>query len=170
MNRKFALLAVTTLALSISIGLAQTSSVSMRTLDGDSFSLEAQRGKVVVLAFGATWVPLSAKELPALQKFADKYNGRNVEFYWVSINSLKQGGRSFAADTDLKAFATKHGLKMPILRDPDQAAYKSMGVESLPTVLIIDRAGKISHRQTGFDPDQADGYGEAAQALDKLLK
>ncbi|HZS03431.1 MAG TPA: TlpA disulfide reductase family protein [Blastocatellia bacterium] len=159
----------TLLILSIAV-IAQAPSVSLRTVDGGSFNLADSRGKVVVLSFGATWVPLSGKELPALQKLADRYAGRNVDFYWVSTNSLKTGTRTYAADADLKAFAAKNGLKMTVLRDPDQAAYRALGVDALPTLVIIDGAGKVQHKHTGFDTDQPDGYAEDSQILDKLVK
>ncbi len=149
---------------------AQVPSITLRTVDGGNFNLTDNRGKVIVLAFGATWVPLSSKELPALQKLADRYAGRKVDFHWVSINSLKAGARTSATDTELKAFATKSGLKLSVLRDPDQAAYRALGVDALPTLVIIDRDGKVAHKHVGFDPDQADGYGEVSQMLDKLLK
>ncbi len=150
--------------------IAQAPAITLRTLDGGNVSLADSRGKVVVLAFGATWVPLSSKELPALQKLADRYAGRKVDFHWVSINSLKAGARTSATDAELKAFVTKHGLKLSVLRDPDQAAYRALGVDALPTLVIIDREGKVAHKHVGFDPDQADGYGEVSQMLDKLLK
>lgn len=150
--------------------LAQSPAVSLRSVDGATVNLADQRGKVVVLAFGATWVPLSAKELPALQKLADRYAGRNVSFYWVSINSLKSGTRTYAADADLKAFATKYGLKLTVLRDPDQTAFRAFSVESLPTLVVLDRNGGVQHKQVGFDTDQPDGYGEVSQVLDRLVK
>jgi peroxiredoxin len=149
---------------------AQAPSVTLRMADGGSFSLADQRGKIVVLAFGATWAPLSSKELPALQKLADRYSARRVDFYWVSINSLKAGARNAATDAELKSFATKYGLKIPVLRDPDQSAFRALGVENVPTLIVIDRAGKVAHKHVGFDPDQPDGYGEVSQVLDRLLK
>jgi len=40
-------------------------------------------------------VPLASKELPALQKIADRYSSRGVQVYWVSINSSKPGARNY---------------------------------------------------------------------------
>lgn len=157
------------LAFAIAV-LAQTPAITLRTADGGSFNLSDKRGRVVVLAFGATWVPLSSKELPALQKLADRYAGRKVDVYWVSINSAKPGARNAATDDELKAFATRNSLRLPVLRDPDQTAFRALGVANLPTLIIIDREGKVAHKHVGFDPDQADGYGEVSQEIDKLLK
>jgi peroxiredoxin len=151
------------------VALKAQSPVTLKSVEGESVT-PGNGGKVTVLAFGATWVPLSSKELPALQKLADRYQGRSVEFYWVSVNSLKSGAKSYASDADLKAFAAKYNVRMTVLRDPDQAAYRSFGLDSLPSLVILDGAGKVSHKHVGFDPDQTDGYGEVSRALDKLLK
>jgi len=75
--------------------------------------------------------------LPALQKIADRYSSRGVQVYWVSINSSKPGARNYASDADLQAFAQKHNLRVPALRDPDQTAYKSFDLDAVPTVVIM---------------------------------
>lgn len=161
---------VTLLLVALLLGnLSAQSPVTLKSVDGDSVT-PGEGSKVTVLAFGATWVPLSSKELPALQKLADRYKGRNVEFFWVSVNSLKSGAKSYASDADLKAFAAKYNVRITVLRDPDQSAYRTFGLDSLPSLVILDSAGKVSHKHVGFDPDQADGYGEVSRALDKLLK
>ncbi|HYE72470.1 MAG TPA: redoxin domain-containing protein, partial [Blastocatellia bacterium] len=96
----FALIALLAIAIS-----AQAPQVTLRTLDGGSFNPASQRGKVIVLSFGATYVPMASKELPALQKLADRYSARGAEFYWVSVNSAKPGARYTATDAEIKDFA-----------------------------------------------------------------
>lgn len=164
-----AFIACALLSLIIAV-MAQAPSVSLRTLDGETVNLADTGGKVVVLSFGATWVPLSGRELPAYQKLADRYAGRRIDFYWVSINPTKTGARQSVTDEQLKAFAAKYRLKLTVLRDPDKTAFSALGVENVPTVVILDATGNIHHKHEGFDPDQADGYGEVSQVLDKLLK
>src|SRR5215813_2628304 len=118
--------------------LAQGSANALQTADGNTVNLADLKGKVVVMSFGGTWVPLASKELPALQKLADRYAPRGVQVYWVSINSAKPGTRNNASDADLQAFAQKNGLRVPVLRDPEQKLYKEFGVDALPTVVILD--------------------------------
>src|SRR5262249_48869377 len=135
-----------------------------------TFNLADQRGKVVVLSFGATWVPLANKELPALQKLADRYAGRGVVVYWVSTNGTKPGTKTYSSDAELEAFAGQNGLRLPVLRDPDQTAYRALGLNALPTLVIIDRDGRVYRKLVGFDPEQAEPYGEVIRILDQLLK
>jgi peroxiredoxin len=149
---------------------AQSQSATFRSVDGREVKLADQKGRVVVMSFGGTWVPLASKELPALQKIADRYSSRGVQVYWVSINSSKPGARNYASDADLQAFAQKHNLKVPALRDPDQTVYKSFGLDAVPTVVIIDQQGNVAHKHVGFGADQGEAYGDLIRVIERLLK
>jgi peroxiredoxin len=150
--------------------LTQSQSATFRSVEGREVRLADQKGKVVVMSFGGTWVPLASKELPALQKIADRFSSRGVQVYWVSINSSKPGARNYASDADLQAFAQKHNLKIMALRDPDQTAYKSFGLDAVPTVVIIDQQGNLAHKHVGFGADQGEAYGELIRVIERLLK
>jgi peroxiredoxin len=158
------------LILSASAAPAQTASITLRSVDGREVRLADLKGKVVVMSFGGTWVPLASKELPALQKIADRYSGRGAQVFWVSINSAKPGGRNYASDADLQAFAQKHGLKVTVLRDPDQVAYKTFALDAVPTVVILDQQGNVVRKHVGFGTDQGESYGEITRELEQLLK
>ena len=161
---------VAALALSAGGAGAQSPQLALRSTDGRTVNLSDDRGKVVVLSFSATWAPLVSRELPALQKLADRYAGRGVVVYWVSINTLKQGSKNYASDADLQAFATRYGLKRPVLRDPEQAAYRAFGLNALPTIVVVDPSGGIAHRHVGFDPEEGDSLGDVSKVIDQLLK
>ena len=163
-------LALVVFAIITSAVTAQAPQLTFRAADGGTINLADHRGKMVVLSFGATWVPLAAKEMAALQKLSERYANRGVNFYWVSINSNKQGAKNYASDSDLQAFAQRNGLRLMVLRDPDQAAYRALGVDSLPTVIILDREGKVYRKHVGFDPEQPEAYGQVMRDLDQSLK
>lgn len=165
-------LAVTMIALTVFAGSTvaqQAPQFSLRSTEGRTVNSSELRGKIVVLSFGSTMVPLTAKELVALQKQADRYSPRGVQFFWVSVNSDKSGARAYASDADLQAFAQKVNLRIPVLRDPEQQTYKAFGLDGLPTVVII-HDGKIALKHVGFGTDQGEGYSEIAKVLDQLLK
>lgn len=147
---------------------AQAPNVTLTGVDGSSFSLAGNKGKVVVLSFGATWVPMTSKELPALQKLVSAHP--KASFYWVSTNAAKAGEKNFVSDADLQAFAAKNGLRIPVLRDADKAAYKAFGLTSLPSLIVIDAAGNTKYKHEGFDPDQTDPFGDVSQAIIQLTK
>jgi peroxiredoxin len=149
---------------------AQNPQITLRTIDGRTVTSNDMRGKIVVMSFGGTWVPLASKELPALQKLADRYATRGVQVYWVSINNAKPGARNFASDADLQAFAQKHNLRVTVLRDPDQEAYRAFGLDAVPTVVVLDRQGKVARKHVGFGPEQGEAYSDIIRELEQLLK
>ncbi|MFN0109535.1 MAG: peroxiredoxin family protein [Blastocatellia bacterium] len=157
------------IALAVAAMAQSVPQISLRSTDGRAVNLAALKGKVVVLSFGGTWVPLSPKELPALQKLADRFAPRGAQVFWVSINSDKPGGRTSATDDDLNAFLQKNNVRLSALRDPDQQVYKAFGLDALPTVVVISD-GRVVLKHVGFSSDQADGYSEIAKMLDQLLK
>jgi len=164
------LLIILTLTSSSGAALAQSQSATFRSVEGREIKLADLKGKVVIMSFGGTWVPMASRELPAFQKLADRYSSRGVQAFWVSINSAKPGARNYASDADLQAFAQKYNLKVTALRDPDQTAYKAFGLDAVPTVVIIDQQGNLAHKHVGFGADQGEAYGELIRVIERLLK
>jgi peroxiredoxin len=66
---------------------AQRVDFSLRSIDGQTVTSGSLRGEIVVLAFGASWLPLSRTQLQGVRKFADEYSNRGVVVYWVSTES-----------------------------------------------------------------------------------
>ena len=158
------LLAIT---LGSSLALAQKGPVefSLRSIDGQTVTSNSLRGEVVVMAFGASWLPLSKTQLQGIRKFADEYSNRGVVVYWVSTESEDAKSKNFASDDQLRAFAQKYGLKVTVLRDPDGAISKKFGVDQLPSIVIIDKQGNASEPIGGLDPN-----GNLANQLADRLK
>ena len=107
---------------------------SLRSIDGEPVTAESLRGEVAVLAFGASWLPLSRNQLEGVKKLADDYSGRGVAVYWVSTDSESPKSKNYASDDQLRALARKY--KVTVSRHTvrrDTAAGRS----------IIDR---FSHR------------------------
>lgn len=117
---------------------------SLRTTEGGEISSEMMRGDVVVLAFGASWLPLSRTQVQEVQKLADEFGERNVRVYWVSTDSASPKSKNYATDAQLRDFAKKYGLKLAVLRDPDGALFKRTGADQLPAVVLLDRTGSVS--------------------------
>src|SRR5918997_337996 len=125
--------------------LAQTPvSFSLRSIDGQTVTSDSLRGEVVVLAFGASWLPLSKTQLQGVRKLADEYSDRGVVVYWVSTESADPKSKNHASDEQLRAFSQKYGLKVTVLRDPDGAVSKKFGVDQLPSIIILDKQGNMA--------------------------
>ncbi len=141
---------------------------SFHSTDGQTITSESLRGEVVVLAFGASWLPLSKNQLQGIRKLADEYSDRGVVVYWVSTESEDPKSKNFASDEQLRGFAQKYGLKVTVLRDPDGETSKKLGVDQLPSIVIIDKNGKAGDPIGGLDPN-GNLANQLASRLDKVL-
>ncbi len=139
---------------------------SLRAIDGQPVSSESLRGEVVVLAFGASWLPLTRNQMEAVKKLADQYASRGVAVYWVSTESESPKSKNYVADDQLRDLARKY--KVTVLRDPDGVVSKRLGVDQLPSVVIIDKQGNAAATIGGMDP-QANLATQLAARLDKIL-
>ena len=149
--------------------MSQAPQAVLRTTDGRTVNLAERRGAVTVLLFGATWVPMTDRELPAFQKLADRYTVRGADFYWVSLNGAKKEEKGYASDTDLQAFVDELGLRLPALRDPDRNAFRAFGLDAIPAIVIIDREGQVRCTVVGFGPNWTRTYGPVIRCLNQLL-
>jgi alkyl hydroperoxide reductase subunit AhpC len=139
---------------------------SFRAVDGEPVSSESLRGEVVVLAFGASWLPLTRNQMEAVKKLADQYASRGVAVYWVSTESESPKSKNYVSDDQLRELARKY--KVTVLRDPDGVVSKKLGVDQLPSVVIIDKQGHVAATIGGMDP-QANLAAQLAARLDKIL-
>jgi peroxiredoxin len=157
--------------LAISASFAQNPRVdfSLRSTDGQTVTTESLRGEIVVLAFGASWLPLSRTQLQGVRKLADDYSSRGVVVYWVSTESDDSKSKNFASDEQLRSFAQKYGLKVTVLRDPDGAVSKKFGVDQLPSIVILDKDGNMSGGPIGGLDPGGNLATQLASRLDKLL-
>jgi len=143
---------------------------SLRSINGNAVTSDSLRGEVVVLAFAASWLPLSRTQLEGVRKLADEYSDRGVAVFWVSTESEDTKSKNHASDAQLKAFAQKYGLKVTVLRDPDGAVSKKFGVDQLPSIVILDKNGNpVGGPIGGLDPS-GNLAGQLAKHLDKVLQ
>ena len=152
------------------LSITAFSQINATALDGSRVALDAQKGKVVILAIGASWVPLSTEQIAATNTLKKKYAGKNVVIYFVATDSTNAKSKNFASNSDLEKFVTKEKLGVPLLRDPDGAAtLKKLGVDQIPSFIILDKTGsKAGETFGGIDPTY-DITVPISKAVDRLL-
>lgn len=145
---------------------------SLQTLGGASVNLADAKGKVVVLAIGASWLPLSKQQIITTNKLVKKYAGKDVVIYWITTESINAKSKNYATDETIKAFATKNNLSATVLRDSDGAVtLKKYAVDQIPSFVILDKTGKQSGTPFGgLDPDnEPEIFNQVSGAIDKLF-
>src|SRR5256714_1828307 len=146
-----ALAALTLASVAPRTGAAQSPEFSFRSIDGPVVTSESLRGEVVVLAFGASWLPLTRNQMEGLKKLADQYASRGVAVYWVSSESDSAKSKNFADDSQLRDLGRRY--KITVLRDPDGAISKRLGVDQLPSTVMINKQGQVAAASGGLDPN-----------------
>ncbi len=111
-----------------------------------TLSLSDLRGKAVLLDFWATWCEPCRLEAPIVDKLARRWNDRGVVVLGVDTDAPGQG--------DPGTFARARRLSYPIVHDGAGDASRDYGVEGLPTLVVVSRAGKIVAVRTGVTDDE----------------
>jgi len=134
---------------------ASAQNISFTSLDGKKIDLQSQKGKVVVMAIGASWLPLSKGQADAINKLSRKYAGRDVSFFFIATDSATAKSKNFASDDDIRKFGESNKLTISILRDSDGLqTVKQYKIDQLPTFIILDKTGKLAMEPFGgIDPN-----------------
>lgn len=125
-------------------------------VEGEDVALADLRGEVVLLDFWASWCGPCRMSIPALNEVHGRYGDRirmlgvNVD-HGLDVAGVVRAHRSF-------------GATFPSLRDVRGEAQMAFDVQSIPTLVLIDRAGVIRYVGRGVpDPD------DVGDAIDELL-
>jgi peroxiredoxin len=117
---------------------------SLNTLDGEPVSLDQFRAKkMVVVSFWASWCGPCRAEMPSLAAFYQKNKDKGVEVLAISIDSEAAAARSFAHEQK---------LPFPVLIDDSEQVSRRYHVQGIPSLFLIDRAGKVQFAQEGMSP------------------
>ena len=146
-----------------------TAQTPLQSLDGERIDVQGQKGKVVILAMGASWLPLSGKQAEYTNMLAKRYTGKDVAVYFVATDSTNPKSKNFASNADLQKFVAGSKLTVPVVRDTDGAVtLKKFNVDQLPTFVILDKQGSVTGSFGGIDP-KFDVTVPISKAVDKLL-
>lgn len=113
---------------------------TLKTINGDSLTLNSLRGKYVLVDFWASWCPDCRKSNPELVKLYNSYKNKNFTIMGVSIDD---------DETNWKMAVEKDGLIWQ--QTIGNAGWKSevaqqYGVKWIPTAMLIDPQGVIVTR------------------------
>ncbi len=127
----------------------------LELFDGARFDMGAQRGKVVVINFFASWCVSCGEESPMLERVSKTYSGKPVRFVMVAVEDTETKAREFLAKKEVHIAA---GL------DRSGEIKTAYGIYGMPTTFFVDRAGKVSYMHAGAIGEQL-----LRAEIDKLL-
>jgi cytochrome c biogenesis protein CcmG/thiol:disulfide interchange protein DsbE len=108
---------------------------SLRRLDGPGrVSLDAYRGRPVVLNFWASWCVPCKSEAAVLERDWTSYHGRGVVFLGVDYTD---------SVSDARRFVSAHALTFTMVEDGSGKVTGSYGVSQVPETYVLSRQGRV---------------------------
>ena len=147
--RRIALDALLVLAVVTAVGLWQTRghldagtapALSLRGLDGQPVSLEALRGKPVLLAFWAPWCVVCSAQSDNLARVRRWVGGRAQV---VSVAA------AYGDEAEVRSHVAGKGIDYPVWLGGEAAA-PAFRVEVFPTIYFLDAEGRVKRSASGY--------------------
>lgn len=129
---------------------------SLVGIDGANYTLSAQKGKVVLVDFWATWCPPCREEIPHLKKLHEQFSEQGLIVWGVGLDE----------EGKLRAFAQEQDISYPILVG-NQSVGQDYGVQGIPTTFLFDKENRIAFKHVGFSQGMEEDF---KKEIEQLLK
>ena len=109
-----------------------------RSLSGQDISSAQYRDKVTLVVFWATWAQPYTDDLPRITAIHKKYQRSGFEILGVNLDADASGIRDYLA---------KNGNNWQSIREAggtDSKLAREFGIVSVPTMFIVDKAGRVA--------------------------
>ncbi len=130
----------------------------MAYTDGQTHSLADFKGQVVLLDFWASWCGPCKQLTPIVQRIHESYKGKGLVVIGVDI----QDGDGLEV---AKAHAKEFGVTYLLTRSDELGI--AFETDSLPTIVILDRNGKVAYRDQGYSTETVNTL---TSAVERALK
>jgi cytochrome c biogenesis protein CcmG, thiol:disulfide interchange protein DsbE len=133
--------------LATTIHAAKPPLFELKDLDGQTFKLESELGKsVIIIDFWATWCKPCLRELPHINELYQKLKDKGLKVYAISIDDT-------SSSSSIKPTVKKYGFAMPILLDTDNTVIRKYNASrNVPYLMIIGKDGDVLREFTGYKP------------------
>jgi peptide-methionine (R)-S-oxide reductase len=114
-------------------------------INSDPLTLEGLRGRVVLVDFWTFGCYNCRNTLPALKRFDASYRERGLTIVGVQTPEFDSEKRVETVRQQVRTL----GIKYPVVLDNDYVTWRAYGVEAWPTVVILDKQGRIRYTHIG---------------------
>jgi thiol-disulfide isomerase/thioredoxin len=114
-----------------------------KTIDGNTFALASQKGKVVIIGFWASWCSPCIEEFPSLIELVNKFKGK-VHLVAISADYSVEDIRIF-----LKSQAHFDASDISVIWDKDQKIGQIYNVNKLPESYVFGSDLKLIRKVSG---------------------
>jgi peroxiredoxin len=128
-----------------------------KTRAGDTIRVSEMHGKIVVIAFWASWCKYCQKELPVLANLQRLVSAQQLQV--VAVNG--DDHQAFVRLSRALGRVTP-GVVYTFDECPVSKAY---GATTIPRTMLIDRDGKVAYVQVGYDDDTLNGLANEINSL-----
>ncbi len=134
--------------------------ISLPDIDGRMVALSSMRGKIVLLAFWASWCPRCEEELTFLQGVYRT----SPDIVVVAINQESQN-ISKAHLERIRRTLNDWKITFPVLVDKNLEAWNAFCINALPTSIIIDKKGVVVYAESNYYWASQDKFAEVIQNI-----
>lgn len=129
--------------------------LELELIEGGQRALDDFEGKLLILSFWAIWCEPCAVELPWLQKLYLDERENGLDVLTVNVNDPDDAALQFAWALNLVLPIARYGKHL------DDA----FEVRALPTVILIDRNGRVRGRWSGHRPEDEPKIADRVRTL-----
>jgi peroxiredoxin len=136
--------------------VGRTLELSGTTVDGRPLKLSSYRGKIVLLHYWATWCEPCKQDIFQLKRLYTEFGSRGFAPVGINLDSKP---------AELQAYLREERLAWPQMYEEGGLESRlaiELGILTLPTMMLIDRQGKVINRNIHI--------GELESELKKLAK
>jgi thiol-disulfide isomerase/thioredoxin len=115
----------------------------LKTLDGESKTLEDVSGKATLVSFFFPSCKYCNAALPAVQKLADRYKDQGLAAVWINVLPEE--------DKKIAEWQAKNQFRVLTLRGASQASLqRDYKLKVTPTHYLLDASGKVLFTHAGY--------------------
>lgn len=133
---------------------------SLRTVKGQPFQLAAQRGRIIVLNFWASW---SGQSRQCLEELLKAVGPARERVRLVTVNQAEP-------ESLIQKYLEKNKWSFDVAMDPAEKVGQGFGLESIPHTVVIDAEGKIRWAESGFRLGMGSEVAELLKSLEEKAK